>query len=335
MATPHSLKVLLSSYPDPEAEKVRANLLRVYDLSDRRHSLVERPEDADLILIGGIGNESSQDRYVRETLHHPLISRFPGKCFTVSYRDKPLLLNRGVYESALESRWNTGRCVTGSYALSGHYNPAIQSAENIPKDLLFSFVGRMSHPVRRQLMAMRFQREDIFLEDTSTFNYWACSEEVRQDREQQFSRVLARSRFCLCPRGVGAGSIRLFEAMRSGVAPIVIADRWIWPEGLPWEKFSIRVAESHLHHLERIVAEREDDFARMGAMARLCWEETFADDTYFEYLVSRCADLRKNQVLPEALYWSLRHLYVAYTEYCPRLRSYARVAIARVSARRS
>ena len=160
-------------------------------------------------------------------MHHPVIGRFPEKSFTVSYRDTPVLFNRGVYESALATSWNQGRCVTGCYALSGHENGAIQSDGSAVKDLLFSFTGRLSHPVRRQLMATTFHRRDILLEDTSTFNYWDYTPALRAERERHFAAVLSSSRSALCPRGVGAGSIRLFEAMRAGVAPIILADDWM------------------------------------------------------------------------------------------------------------
>ncbi|GAA3758125.1 hypothetical protein GCM10022270_15790 [Terriglobus aquaticus] len=204
-------KIFLAAYPNAEAEKVATNLKRVHSCSDGRHPLIDTPEAADLILIGGIGNEMGQEEYVAQTIHQPLIDRFPEKCFTVSYRDTPVLFNRGIYESAQACWWNKGRCVTGSYELSGHHIAAVQCQAATSKDLLFSFTGRMSHPVRRHLLATRFQRADVLLEDTSGFNYWSCAPGDREERERRFAQILARSKFCLCPRGARAGSIRLFE----------------------------------------------------------------------------------------------------------------------------
>ena len=317
-------KVLLAAYPNPEAEKVVSNLRRVHHHSDGRHTIVDTPESADVILIGGIGNEMGQWDYLKQTVQQPLINRFPEKCFTISYRDTPVLFNRGVYESAQATRWNGGRCVTGSYELSGHYNAAVKNDQKCSKDLLFSFIGRMSYPVRGRLLEMHFRRQDIVLEDTSNFNYWDCPAEVRQERENRFAQVMARSKFCLCPRGVGAGSIRLFEAMRAGIAPVILADEWIAPAGLPWEQFSIRLREDELDRLEESVASREQEHAEMGSLARRYWEQCFAEDTYFEYIVSRCVMLRAQQQVPEAFYWSMRHVYMGGKRITGKLRSVLR-----------
>jgi glycosyltransferase involved in cell wall biosynthesis len=310
MITTIPQKVFLAAYDNAEAEKVANNLLRVFEHSDRRHTLVQSPGSADLILIGGIGNAMSQWDYLHQTIRNPLIGRFPEKAFTLSFRDTPVVFNRGVYESAPSHRWNRGRCVTGSYELSGHFNSALKEAATSSKDLLFSFIGRISHPVRRRILALQFRRRDIVLEDTSSFNYWDCPANERNERENLFARVLARSKFCLCPRGVGVGSIRLFEAMRSGVAPVILADDWIPPAGLPWEDFSIQLREDQVHRLEEIVSAREEDYAGMGALARKYWETYFAENTYFDYVVSRCALMRQQQKTPEAFYWAMRYPYM-------------------------
>lgn len=318
-------RVFLAAYDNAEAAKVVSHLRRVHGCSDGRHALVETPEAADTILIGGIGNEMGQWDYMMQTARQPLIDRFPEKCFTVSYRDTPLLFNRGVYESAPATGWNAGRCVTGSYELSGHYNAAVRNSEHCAKDLLFSFIGRMSYPVRRRLLKLPFRRKDIVLEDTSTFHYWDSAAEIRKEHEARFAQVMARSKFCLCPRGVGAGSIRLFEAMRAGIAPVILADKWIAPTGLPWDEFSIRLREDEVHRLEDAVVAREQDYAAMGALARRYWEECFAESSYFDYVVSRCMAMRDQQRVPESIYWSMRHAYVG----AQRVRAKARSILGR------
>jgi hypothetical protein len=305
-----SVRVFLNSYPNAEGEKVVANLLRVYMASDRTHFLVDNPDQADVVLIGGIGNEMSQDEYIAKSIVHPLIERYTDKAFTVSYRDTPIVFNRGVYESALNTLWTAGRCIAGSYELSGHVNSAV-SRNEAAKDLLFSFIGRGSHPCRTRIFNQIFVRRDILLEDSSLFNYWDSEQTVRSIREQRFASVLSRSKFCLCPRGAGAGSIRLFEAMRAGIAPVIIADDWIRPPGLPWDQFSITIRETEIDQLESRIAAREADHARMGDLARACWQKHFAPASYFDYIVSRCVTMQKTQRIPESAYWALRHGAVA------------------------
>ncbi len=36
------------------------------------------------------------------------------------------------------------------------------------------------------------------------------------------------------PRGIGASSVRIFEAMRAGRAPVIISDDWIVPPVGDW-----------------------------------------------------------------------------------------------------
>ncbi len=319
-----SRKIFLSAYPNEEANKVAANLRRVHQLSDQRHDLVDAPEQADLLLIGGIGNEMDQRAYLQQSACNPLIDHFPEKAFTFSYRDHPVVFNRGVYESGLANAWNRGRCLTGSYELSGHCNAVVGTETGCEKDLLFSFIGRMSHSSRRTIMATKFQRPDIVLEDTSEFNYWESPLDLRTQRERHFAKVLARSKFCLCPRGVGTGSIRLFEAMRAGVAPVIISDDWIQPAGIPWQQCSIRVQEADLHRLEQIVASQEKDHVLMGALARQYWQQSFAETNYFNYIVDQCARMQARQKLPEAFYWSMRKTYIHGRRVTAKVRSIAR-----------
>ncbi len=304
-----SVRVFLESYPNAEGEKVAANLLRVYMASDRMHFLVDNPDQADLILIGGIGNEMSQDEYIARSIVHPLIERYTHKAFTASYRDNPIIFNRGVYESALIATWTNGRCVPGSYELSGHCNSAI-SQDVAERDLLFSFIGRESHPCRARIFSQNFARKDILLENSSLFNYWDSEQTIRSARERSFASVLSRSKFCLCPRGAGAGSIRLFEAMRAGVAPVIIADDWIRGTSIPWDQFSIIVRETELDQLESRITARESDYDRMGALARACWQKHFAPTSYFNYIVGCCLAMQKTQRIPESVYWAMRHAVV-------------------------
>ncbi|MBV9653032.1 MAG: exostosin family protein [Acetobacteraceae bacterium] len=300
--------MFVTAYRNDEAEKVAQNLRRLHGASNGLHELAADPQSASIIMIGGIGNEMRQRDYLLQTLNNRLIDAFARKCFTFSYRDTPVVFNRGVYESATTSRWAPGRCSAGTYALSGHFNGKIGAMPVAGKYLLFSFIGRISHKCRAQILTQQYNRRDIVLEDTSQFHYWTAPDHVRDDRESHFASVLSRSKFCLCPRGVGTGSIRLFEAMRAGVAPVVIADRWVRPMGIAWDEFSIFVGENDLRSLERRIVERERDFAAMGNAARRAWDAHFSEPEHFNYLVDVCVTMMREQRIPESAYWASRHL---------------------------
>ena len=306
MKPSHSKRIHITSYPNAEAEGVASQMRRFFNCSDRSHTLVEDPGEAELIFIGGIGNEMGQAEYIERTIDNRLIDKYPDNSFTVSYRDDPVILNRGVYESPVKSTWNFGRCLAGSYGLSGTFNTKVVASADHDKDLLFSFVGRASHECRRRLLKQSFHRKDVLMEDSSTFNYWNCTPELRKTREQYYASTLARSKFSICPRGAGTGSIRLFEALRAGVAPVIISDDWIFPPQIPWESFSVILKESEMAHLESVLEKNEIQSHVMGARARSCWENYFSDGSYFTYLVNGCVAMKRRQLLPEKFYWSTR-----------------------------
>lgn len=59
---------------------------------------------------------------------------------------------------------------------------------------------------------------------------------------QHMYSVMARSRFCLVPRGKSAWSLRLYEALWAGCIPVILSDRWVLPASTTVEEetFSLR-----------------------------------------------------------------------------------------------
>lgn len=306
------LVVHITSYREEQAESVAETLRRLHGSSDKRHQLTNDPESADLILVGGIGNEVMTRAYLEALLNQETISRYPNKCFTVSFRDKPIVLNRGVFESA-SRHWLVGtRAAAGAYRphqFSRYVQAYVGNPAPIERDLLFTFVGRNSHPVRLRLFALRCARQDVLIEDSSSFSMWKAADAHESDwRQRRYCSLLRRSKFAVCPRGVGTGSIRLFEAMSMGICPVILADDWIPPRGPDWSAISIRIREKDVARLEEIVEAQEPAFAEMGERARHAYLEYFADATYFNYVVDACATMQETQLIPESAYWSSRHL---------------------------
>lgn len=100
------------------------------------------------------------------------------------------------------------------------------------------------------------------------------------------------------PKGSGGSSIRLFEAMQMGVAPIIISHAWIAPEGPDWSAFSIRLPEG-FPELESVLVESEPHNEELGRQARATWERFFSDETHFAYLVAQATDIMRTQWIPE------------------------------------
>jgi hypothetical protein len=303
---------ITSSQSGPNAwQAIEKRLRELYELSNKQYELVDDPDAADIILIG----IERADDWGLSLLDNETIGKSPDKSFSIHDAGYPIFLHHGVYSSTRNSMLSHGRVRTGSYTLYNKrlWNPFVQShvvsdADFREKEFLFSFVGRQSHPVRRQLFELTFHRPDILILDSSAFNLWSddFNKTDASARHYHYYRSLLKSKFSLCPRGTGTGSMRLFESMQLGVAPVIIADGWDYPVGPRWSEFSIGVKEKHIRELERIIESHEGSYELMGRAARTAYDTHFAEDVYFNYIVESCLDIMRSQPIPETIYWQLR-----------------------------
>lgn len=113
------------------------------------------------------------------------------------------------------------------YSMSGaprHYPlPLICSPHNFSfaeqRDIFMSFVGRPTHPFRSQLVELLKDKPDCYIS-------------TEKHSLQDYCRILARSKYALCPRGYGPTSFRICEALQFGAMPIVITDDFSPPHGI-------------------------------------------------------------------------------------------------------
>jgi len=272
----------------------------------RLHVVTEDPAVADLILFSaGYPFES----WYRGLLSSPLIHLYPEKCFLYSDGDMFIPVLPGAYASAKQGFLGNVRA-TGAPYITPVANPYIRPLR-MERQYLFSFIGSSTSWVRKRLFRMDFHREDVLVEDsTPLYHHWSDDLPGREVRQRRYAEVIAQSHFALCPRGAGAGSIRMFEAMNIGVAPVVISDRWIPPEGPDWTKCSIRVAEKDLLHLPAILEERRPESAAMGAAANEEWQKYFASEKLFNTIVGACESVRRRRRIPERYFHYLRPLII-------------------------
>jgi len=110
----------------------------------------------------------------------------------------------------------------------------------------------LTNPVRGKIMELQHPR--------------AVVEDVRPRREDSsrsamdtdYWSLMARSKFVLCPRGVGRGSYRVFETLCAGRVPVIVSDDWQLPDGVDWEAIArgspVIVIYMGLRHLDAIAA---------------------------------------------------------------------------------
>jgi hypothetical protein len=314
------MKVLVTSaYSDPEPVSTFRDLMRRDRF--RVHVKVGDPEEADAILF--VENSHYQDDpFFRAVRRHPWVRAHREKCFMYNEHDRPYCVLPGVYCSAPAGAFDPRRQRACGYVRL--LNPCIEgAAARLVPDLLFSFVGRRNARVRGAILELR--HPDGMVEDTSTFDAFASAADPGP-AHRRYAEVLARSRFVLCPRGVGTSSIRLFETLQAGRVPVILSDAWVPPRGPAWDEFSLRVPEREVAGLPALLQAEEGRWSEMARRAREAWEEWFAPEVVFHRTVESCAELLRVRRLPEAV--AARIPQRMYLEY--RLRALVRPAVERL-----
>jgi len=296
--------------PSPGASPRQHDQLReLYSASTPRlHEWTDDPAEADVIFL-----TNAQQQWGALLEKSPLPRRFPEKCFVLSEQWEPPFLLAGIYANAPRTAGWRGRFRTGSYALHHpdfrnafieSYDYEKEAARRNP-DLLASFLGRNCHPVRERLLAMNFPQDKILIEDTSTFNAFSHGTEGKIAAQQRYFEICLRSKFILCPRGAGPNSIRLFEALKLGIAPVIISDAWVRCEGPRWDDFAFFIAEKDIATVETVMERAEPEYRQRGLLARKAYEEFFSPRSYFNYLVAAATSARRARIVPERVFVSL------------------------------
>ena len=255
-----------------------------------KHKLVEDPHEADIILFGEMGECGKFAERVRS---HPFYRRFPEKCFLFDSGDVFYPVLPGIYASLTRSYYRLDHTRTGFY-LYLIENPFITHRPLTGTEkYLASFVGNSgAHPVRKMLFLLN--RPDILLKDTRNISYRMSYDADPVERPPfwaEYADSMSSAVFSLCPRGVGAGSVRLYESMKMGRPCVIIADAWQPNDGVDWDSFAIRVPESEASRIPRILEEHAGRAAEMGARARTEWENWFSEKVRFHRVVESCLDI--------------------------------------------
>lgn len=269
--------------------------------SDKIHAFVESPDEADIILV-----PEPQFMYDHQW---SFLHRYLGKCFAFGTLTTTHYLIPGLYTNAPQSWWQKYRFRGCSYFLDIELRNAFVGSPddtNSEKKYLFSFVGSSTSWVRKRLLKLKLQQSDILLCSTNNYNHWGENQPDRNSMQKSYVDTIRDSKFALCPRGAGWGSIRLFEVMELGVAPIIISDRWLPPIGPDWNNYTLFVKQSELNNLVKIVEDRAWEYEERGRLARKAWQEYFSEPVIFNRSIEAIVDLKNNRIaiLDRAIFYS-------------------------------
>jgi len=145
---------------------------------------------------------------------------------------------------------STGRrCPLKSYLYPDFVKPEIEDEE--PKLGVF-LMGWANNELRKSILKNYGGQFSVTLRD-SYYNY---DESRNKARENEYVQGLSQCSFALCPKGVGSGTRRFWEALAAGAIPILISDEFELPNIWDWSNTIVRVSEKRalyvpnvLHHV--------------------------------------------------------------------------------------
>lgn len=265
------------------------------------HSTVSDPSSADIILYVESEfynpieqyNKASKDKNHFENLD---------KIFIFSTYNKPLAILPGIYANIKKEYFDKKRVRSGFYHRVFDHRHIPDYEEYVEKEYLYSFVGNVStHQIRKRIFEIDRSPNSILVDTSRYAPYGNLDSESWEELTNRYVEICQQSHFVLCPRGDAVSSIRLFECMRMGCAPVIISDQWVPPEGPNWEDFSIRIDEENVKNIPKILSEKVHKSNKMGKKARKNWEKWFSKKSTFHRVVEWCIDIRRERELPERL----------------------------------
>jgi len=127
----------------------------------------------------------------------------------------------------------------------------------VKKDILASFIGSMTHPIRDAMIKAVDGKDGIVCQGK---NGWSAH--VSDDLADVFIKLTLRSKFCLAPRGYGRSSFRFFEAMSLDTIPVYIWDDICWlpyQDVIDYSAFSVIIHKDDIQKTYEILSSISDD----------------------------------------------------------------------------
>lgn len=134
------------------------------------------------------------------------------------------------------------------------------SFPEVERDILCSFIGRVTDPIRQELIDWGLGRKDCYITSAN-------------HPPKDYCKILARSKFVLCPRGYGASSFRTAEALQYGAMPFLFGrpgDRIFETKVLLFYKtYGDWYSPDHHHDMEKFMRETDVPDMQIKATYRM------------------------------------------------------------------
>ncbi len=254
------------------------------------HKITTDPNKADLILFF-----SNLRPYFEKIRQSSTYKRYKEKSFLITDKDRFIPFLPGLYASLEKKYFDENRQSGWSYL--GITEKEYIGFRNNYEDAeyLFSFMGSAkTNRIRKKILRIDHPSAMIINTDSNGKNPDTISNSTEEYR-RKYVELISKSKFVLCPRGLGTSSFRLYETMIIGRVPVIISDEFVLPEGPDWLSFSIRIDEKNIGSIPGILKENEYRFKEMGLKARSEWEKWFSDENFFHNSVEACLRLMETK----------------------------------------
>ncbi len=262
-------------------DAIRSLLLARPDIEE-----ASSPADADAIVIHEAAS-FKEWRYIKTLLAEPVIGKYPHKVYTINVEDGATGLLRGIYCALPRNRMAPGVHKSVPYALTpNEFILTGADQPHPPARYLATWRGNPKSRVklRGRLLALYGGSSQLLVESTGSWMNHG------PDEKRHYVDLMQSGHFALCPAGWADATFRVYESMTLGIAPVLIADQYVPPDGPDWERLSIRVAEKDLPELEQRLRERLPEAVELGRRAREAWLQYFSPDKTMAYYADALLD---------------------------------------------
>jgi hypothetical protein len=143
------------------------------------------------------------------------------------------------------------------------------------RDILASFQGAPSHPVRQALAALAGE-PGFVVRLVEPRQHMGRIDAENGMTDAAYEALLDRSLFSFVPRGDALFSYRLLEVMARGSIPVILSDGWVLPFDrlLDWDAIALRVHQDAVAQIPAILGSlRRDEIERRQACVRRAYAE--------------------------------------------------------------
>ena len=255
------------------------------------HSECGDSEGADAIIFHEKFRGYYPRSYQQELLRDPVLGSNLSKALVISFGDHAHGLLRGVYVGLRSTVSNSKMHRSIPYMPKQFPNPLTRNPDGLHWDdskikYLATFMGsQKTSKLREQIFSLFSESKDFYLSETGDY-----ATHPLQQHEAYVAKIL-QSRFVLCPGGWSPSSFRIFECMALGRVPVIISDKFVTCDGIPWNDFALVCKEENLGSLRELLHENLCSWSKLAKNAREYFLAFASETTIFDYYAKQLIQL--------------------------------------------